>query len=81
MYQGECNMLNDLNIILGLVHGEAGWPCKVLREGNQDYEAWKRQMQTDAAQRKYVSDRSKSLLKFRSSAVFIWWLQSSVLNE
>jgi hypothetical protein len=54
MYQGECNMLNDLNIVLGLVHGQAGWPCRVLREGNPDYEAWKRQMQTDAAGRKYV---------------------------
>jgi hypothetical protein len=73
--------LNDLNIILGLVHGEAGWPCKVLREGNQDYEAWKSQMQTDAAERKYVPDRSESFLELRSSAMFILRLESSALNQ
>jgi hypothetical protein len=62
-------MLNDLNIILGLVHGEAGWPCKGVREGSQDYDAWKRQMQTDAAARKYVTVRSELFLQFRSSAM------------
>jgi hypothetical protein len=81
MYQGDCNMLNDLNIILGLVHDQACWPCKALREGSQDYEARKRQMQTDAAERKYVIILLWNCLHFVLSVVLFWSSQCAAAPQ